>query len=249
MSPPENAWTAAPDTLALAGDEVQVWRIALDQPDEARESFRRLLNESERARADRFRFAEHRARFTVGRGWLRTILGRYLNVQPGDVVFRFGPNGKPSLDPGANPRAIQFNLSHSRDRALLAVTVGREVGIDIEAVRAMKDVGQIVGRFFSPREVAVFNRISDDEKTEAFFRGWTRKEAYMKATGKGFAMPLEKFDVTMAPGEPARLLAVVGQPEEVRRWSFHDLDPGLGFAAALAVEGGGCHIRCYELSA
>src|SRR5262249_24010505 len=127
-------------------------------------------------------------------------------------------------------------------------TLGRELGVDVEGIRPMKDAAHVVDRFFSPREVATFNRIPDDAKLEAFFRGWTRKEAYMKATGKGFALPLEKFDVTMAPGEPARLLAVVDQPEEVMRWSFHDLDPGPGFAAALAVEGAGGSIRCYEFS-
>ena len=126
------------------------------------------------------------------------------------------------------------------------MTAGRELGVDIEGVRPMSDVGLLVGRFFSPREVAVFERIADEAKIEAFFHGWTRKEAYMKATGRGFSMPLEKFDVTMAPGEPARLLAVLGQPEEVSRWSFHDLLPGSGFAAALAVEGDGCRVRCYD---
>jgi 4'-phosphopantetheinyl transferase len=239
-------WAPAPDVLATARDEVHVWRLALDLPPLKVEGLAHVLAPDEQERAGRFYQARDSKRFITGRGTLRTLLGRYLGVEPACLAFCYGPQGKPALP---EERSLRFNLAHSQDLALLAVTEGREVGIDLERVRPMADADQIITRFFSPHERAEFLALPEPERLVAFFRGWTRKEAYIKARGLGLAMPLDAFDVALAPGEPSRLLRVEGAPDEPGRWSFRDLEPGPGFLAALAVEGTGWRLRCFQNTA
>jgi 4'-phosphopantetheinyl transferase len=236
-------WAPAPADLAATRDEVHVWRIALEPPSTGIEPFLHVLSPDERVRADRFHLARDRGRFIVGRGALRTLLGRYLGTEPARLGFRYGPQGKPALSEGAS---LQFNLTHSQGLALLAVAEGREVGIDLEQVRPMADAERIISRFFSPRECADFLALPEPERLPAFFRGWTRKEAYIKARGLGFSMPLDQFDVTLAPDAPPQLLRVEGTPRETERWSFCDLAPGPGFLAAMAVEGVGWRLACFQ---
>ena len=192
------------------------------------------LSEDERKRAERFRFDRHRERFIVQRGRLREILSGYRNVLPEAIRFREGPGGKPAVT-GDNP-GIRFNLSHCGGRALYAVVYGREVGVDVEAVRPKPKAGALVDRFFSPSEKAAFQALAPREKEAAFFAGWTRKEAYVKAVGKGLRFPLDRFDVSLKPGDQKSLLRVAGAPEEVKRWLLRDIDLGQGFRAALAVD-------------
>ncbi len=242
----EASWDLPPDELRISADEVHVWRIPLDRPAEVVARLGRTLDPEERRRADRFHSATHRAHFVVGRGSLRAILGRYLAADPAGLAFRYGPKGKPELagsDPGF---PLRFNLAHSHGLALLAVALGRPVGIDLERVRPMDDLGRIVARFFSAAERSAFFALPEDQRAEAFFRGWTRKEAYMKATGEGFAMPLDRFDVALAPGEPPGLLRVDGRPHESARWTFRDLVPGPEYRAALAVEGSGWSLLAFR---
>ncbi|MDR3635522.1 MAG: 4'-phosphopantetheinyl transferase superfamily protein [Isosphaeraceae bacterium] len=237
MTPTSHAqnWHDPPRGLVLARDEVHVWRIALDPPGHIVERLASFLSADEQARAARFLALIHRTRFQVARGTLRAILGRYLGREPGRIEFAYGEHGKPFL-PGID---LRFNMAHSKDVALLGVSDGRELGIDIEAVRPLEDAERIVARFFSAREQADFFRVIPAERQEAFFRGWVRKEAYIKAIGMGLALPLADFDVTLAPGEPPRLLHVANQPDAPARWTFGELDPGAGFQGAIAVEGGG----------
>lgn len=241
INPPEMFWSASPREPVLSAEEVHVWRIELDRPGEVVRRFEGVLGPDEVRRADRFRTETLRVRYVIGRGSLRAILGLYLGAEPGRLSFRYGEHGKPALaEAGAG---LSFNVSHSHGLALIAVALGRELGIDIERVRPMDNLERFVGRFFSARERAEFLTLPEDQWLDAFFRGWTCKEAYMKATGKGFALPLDRFDVSLSPEEPARLLAVSGHPGEPDRWTFLDLDPGPGHRAALAVEGSGWRCR------
>jgi 4'-phosphopantetheinyl transferase len=248
MSHTGTAWDPPPAALELPDGEVHAWRIELDRGAEAVERLSATLSPDERARADRFRFARDRDRFIVGRGSLRAILGQYAGREPSAIAFRYGGWGKPELDGAPDEAGLQFNLSHTGGLALLAVARGRRLGIDVEAVRPMADAAPIAARFFSPAECAVFQRLPEPEQLAAFFRCWTRKEAYMKATGAGMSMPLDQFDVTLAPGDPPALLRVEGRPDEPSRWSYRDLDPGPGYLAALAVEGSGWRLRRFDLS-
>lgn len=234
--------------LTLSSNDVHIWRAALDQPALCVEKLAQTLSEEEHTRAERFHFQRDRRRFIVGRGVLRTTLALYLGTDPSQLKFCHGPYGKPHLAAptyGAGD-ALRFNLAHSHELALYAFTRGREIGVDLEYIRRALDVGQIAARFFSSGENAVLDALPTDQKQEAFFNCWTRKEAYIKAIGDGLAQPLHQFDVSLAPGKPARLLSVKGDPEEASRWSLKALIPAPDYVAALAVEGHGWELQCWQ---
>lgn len=216
--------------------EVQVWLFDLDHPPLPLAGLRALLSPEEEARAARFRFAVHRRRFAAGRGLLRAALGRLLDRDPARIELAYGEKGKPRLaDPAPD---LRFNLSHSANAALLAVARGRDLGVDVEAVRPMADASELVERFFAPGERELFRRFPPELRDLGFFRGWTCKEAYVKARGDGLSLPTTAFELAFAAEElPPRLVRFDQQPEEVGRWSFAALDPAAGFVGALAVEG------------
>jgi len=239
-------WYSPPDALVLDRDEVHVWRASLDQPKSLSETFLRTLAADERARAGRFYFAKDREHFIVARGVLRAILSGYLNRLPECVAFCYGPHGKPALAGETGADAIRFNVAHSRGVALYAVTRGREVGIDLERIRLDLAVMEIAGRFFSRREVATLGTLPTEAQRHAFFRGWTRKEAYIKARGEGLSLPLDEFDVSLAPGEPAAVLGTQRDPCEAFRWSLRELPLAADYVAALAVAGHGWRLACWQ---
>jgi 4'-phosphopantetheinyl transferase len=234
-------WSEPPASLSLATGEVHVWRLALDQPESVLTEFRRTLEADELERAGRFHFEKHRRHFIAGRGGLRYVLSRYLEAKPEELRFSYGAFGKPALvDFG-----LRFNTSHSHDVALFAVSADRELGVDVEHIRADFATEEIARRFFSRVEVGVFNALRQEERVPAFFRCWSRKEAYIKAIGRGLSEPLDAFDVTLAPREAARLLRA--EREDVSRWSMFDIDAGDDYAAALLVEAPVSHVRLWEM--
>lgn len=234
-------WSEPPETLSLATGEVHVWRLALDQPESVLAEFRRTLDADELERAGRFHFEKHRRHFVVGRGGLRYVLSRYLGLKAEQLQFAYGAFGKPALV----GEALRFNMSHSHGVALVAVAADRELGVDVEHVRADFASDEIARRFFSPVEVEAFNALPQAEQVAAFFRCWTRKEAYIKAIGRGLSEPLDAFDVTLAPDEAAMLLRASGQ--DVSRWSLFDLDVGEAYAGALLVEAPVSEIRLWQI--
>ena len=221
-----------PESLSLTTGEVHVWRIPLEQEESRLQEFRRTLEQPELERAGRFHFEKHRRHFVVGRGALREVLARYLGQNPTNLRFDYGAYGKPSL---AGEQRLRFNMSHSHEVALLAVAQDSELGVDVEHVRADFASEEIARRFFSRVEVEVFNSLPLNEQVSAFFRCWTRKEAFIKVIGKGLSQPLDGFDVTLAPADPAALLRV--DEDDASRWSLSDIEVGAGYAGALAVEG------------
>jgi 4'-phosphopantetheinyl transferase len=230
----------------LARDDVHVWRAALDQAPAQIEGFRQALAADETARAVRFHFERDRDHFIAARGVLRSILGCYLNRVPQCLRFCYGPHGKPALAGEPDADAIRFNVSHSHGLALYAVARGREVGIDVERVRRDLAVAEIAARFFSRREVAMLRNIPAEEQHPAFFRLWTRKEAYVKARGEGLSLLSEEVDVSLAPGEPEADASAQHDPSEISRWSLQDLVPAPGYAAALAVAGRDWRLDCLQ---
>ncbi|MCE5229458.1 4'-phosphopantetheinyl transferase superfamily protein [bacterium] len=198
------------------------------------EHLRGLLDNGERIRADRFAFDHLRARYTISHGVLRLILGKTIERDPATLQFETGDRGKPALIDGGD---VQFSLSHSGELALIAVTRGRRVGVDVEYTgRKMPEPG-FVERFFSKAEIAAYTALPQDQRLDAFYAGWTRKEAYIKALGEGLARPLHSFDVSLAPNDdPPALLCVHNAPDEPARWQMRSLNPGEDYAAAVIAE-------------
>lgn len=234
-------WSPAPPSLSLLSGAVHVWRTRLDQPVELQENYLRTLAEDERVRANRFHFDQHRRHFVVARGFLRVLLARYLDTTPEAVRFAYGPYGKPLLAGEHGESSLRFNASHSGDWAVYGFAQDHEVGIDVEQIKEDFGTEGIAERFFSAGEVQTLNALAEAEKPAAFFRCWTRKEAYIKAIGSGLSHPLDSFDVTLAPGEPAALARVA------ELWSLFDLDVAPGYAGALAVESSGHSLHRFEL--
>jgi len=236
MNIPDSSWTPASIHPAFSGDEVHVWRASLDQP---AANYAILLSSAEQMRAKRFRFEQKRRQFIVGRGILRIILGHYLNSPPENLKFEYRASGKPTLPAGMLQSEICFNLSHSEEMMLLAVTQKREVGIDLEYIRPNLDIEKLAEQFFSPSERAELDALPSAKKLRSFFSGWTCKEAYLKARGDGMNYPWDQFSVSMNCDESAKLLGVKDDQRELTRWSFHALTPAPGYIGALAVEGHG----------
>lgn len=213
---------------------VSLWSIALAQPDSTVARLTTLLHAEERARAARFYFERDQRRYTVGRAMLRLILSQHGAGDPASLTFTYNQWGKPAL--ATTAVSLAFNLTHTGDHALCAVTGGAAVGIDLEEIRAL-EYQQMAATVFSPFEQTTLQQIAPAHLPLAFFNGWTRKEAYIKAHGQGLSMPLADFDVTLAPDEPARLLATRPDPTEATRWSLYGWTVGATQVAALAVAG------------
>lgn len=235
-------WPLSPQEISLSKNCVHVWSIPLDQASETITGLRQVLSLEEQSKADKFYFEPDRNRFTVARAILRTLLGNYLEHNPSEIKFSYAKNGKPFLE----NTSLQFNLSHSQDLALCAFTYQRELGIDVEYLRLMNDAEQIAKRFFSPSESSLFCSLSPEEQQLAFFRCWTRKEAYIKAIGDGLSYPLDKFDVTFTSDQPVELLRVLSSPKEAKRWSLKELVPRKNFIGALIVEGNDWELSCWQ---
>lgn len=246
----------------LGHDEVHVWQVDLVAWEKAAGSLLELLDAQERERAARFKFAAPRNQFVISRAALRRALGCYLGLDARQVRFRTAANGKPEL--AANPDEpmserqsehlfssdlscsdLRFNLSHTEGVTVFAIARDRQVGIDVERIRADTNALELAERFFSPPEVQWLREQPAAEQIPAFFTCWTGKEAYIKAHGKGLSLSLSSFGVLPVEtvGGSELQLKVYDDPEEARRWSMRKLEPGPGLRAALAVEGERCRVR------
>ncbi len=218
---------------ALLPDEIHVVRFPLDRPVEGALD---LLDEDERARAARFVFDRDRRRFLAAHAWMRVVLGERLGRAPASVRFAVGSHGKPRLaDAGLD---LRFNLTHAGERALLAVTLGREVGVDLERHRPIEAL-DLARRFFAAGEQRALDAFDEAGQPAAFFRCWTRKEAFVKAIGDGLTFPLDGFEVSLEDTASDQLLqACPAAPHQRDRWRIVALPAEPGYAAALAAEAG-----------
>lgn len=231
------AWHTPPHHPAPDAQVTHVWRSSLDVPPEVARDMAHALSADERARAAAIVVDRARERFVAGRFLLRTLLGRYLDLPASQVALAYGPRGKPELAPGLTAARLTFSLAHSRDCIVLALALERAVGVDIEFLRPPSDMAGLVRRAFSAAEQSEWSALPPDRRLEAFYRGWTAKEAWLKARSTGLTWPLDWFTVSLAPGSPLRLLAVDGEPAAPQHWSLLSFEPALGCIGALAVEG------------
>ena len=228
--------TFAPTNLSalqLGSGEVHVWAVPLNGD---AGKFEEVLSPAEQDRVRRFRFADHQRRFQICHGALRHILGAYTGAEARGLEFRHGPRGKPYLE-GDGPA---FNLSHSGKLALIGVA-HTELGVDVEKVRRLESLSQIAQRHFADAEYSALSALADEERELAFYRCWTRKEAYIKALGEGLSMSLDSFEVSVE-AEPKFLVCHDGR-EDPAAWSMLDVSPGPEFVGALAVRGLGVGVR------
>ena len=205
-----------------------------------------LLSPAERVRAARFAFDRDRRTFVMSHGILRRVLGTVCRENPAGLRFRQGLRGKPYLVDA--PPGLQFNLSHTEGFCLVGVTRGAAIGVDVERVRATDDMPHLVRQCFSAAEQREFDSLPDADRCRAFFKGWTRKEAFIKAIGDGLSYPLERFDVSLAPNAPARLLAIGGSAAAATDWTLDALEPAPDVQAAVAVAAPGVEIRWHALT-
>jgi 4'-phosphopantetheinyl transferase len=241
-------WHRAPAAPILSRDEVHVWRIPLDVPQCVVADLVLLLSDEENARARRMLCAAARRRFVAAHGALRRILSRYRDERPEQIRFVTDARGKPHLASRAGVPILCFSLSHSGEFALLAVTEGGDVGVDIEQIRPVSAWREVAARYFSRRECEALCALSNDEAPEAFFHGWTRKEAYSKALGHGVSQRWRQFTVSLAPGVATELPGAGPQAWVEDRFVLFPLETGPGYVAAVAARGVGWHLICWKWS-
>lgn len=213
---------------------VDVWQARLDIPPVEIRLLGRTLSDKERIRSERFILPADRSRYVGGRGLLRQVLGRYLRCAPENVELCCEPGGKPAVCTSSQSDVLHLSISHAADVALFAFSRHSVVGIDVELIRPIPEMCAIVQDCFSAREQVAWDRLPEDQRQEAFFHFWTRKEAVLKAMGTGLAFPPERVEVTCTPNEPARLLGIDDGEKRPREWSLAPLYPSTGYVGALA---------------
>lgn len=216
--------------------DIHVWNVDLNCDRDRINELSQFLTEPERQRAAKFINPTHGDRWIVARGYLRQILGQYLDLNPAQIVFTLGEQGKPAVE-GIQ---LQFNLSHSRDRAVYGISAQDPVGIDIEYIHPLP-AADLVERFFSPAERAIFHNLPIDSQQAAFFHAWTQKEAYLKACGTGLSTPLDRIEVSIDPHTPA---AIVSAPTG-GIWNIQKLEISPDYASAIVVGGDYAEIRYF----
>jgi 4'-phosphopantetheinyl transferase len=216
----------------LEVNELHLWRVCLSDLATKVSQLRLLLSEEEQARGDRYIRSADGVRFMVGRAVLRLILAQYLGLKPGEIVITIAEFGKPYVSKSININDLTFNLSHSGEMCLLAVSRGREIGVDVERLRDDVAVEDLATRYFSNEEIAELRALPNALRRLGFFLCWTRKEAYVKAKPLGLQIPLDQFSVSLTPGQPAEI-----QGTEAGGWTIMSLEPGPGYVAAV-VSGG-----------
>ena len=242
MKSVEVLWNDAPAGLKPADGEVHIFCSPLDVPAPRLERLAQSLSDDEWQRAKRFHLERDCRRFIAGRGMLREILAALLDLNPASLVFTYGEFGKPQIAAPAAARSLHFNLAHSDSIAVCAIAK-HELGVDVERIRVMDDAEQIASRFFSPREKYCLLALPAEQRREAFFNCWTRKEAYLKAIGSGLDDHLDQIEVSLAPGEAAELL---GAPKGSRPWRLHSLAPAAEFIGALAIQPEDSRVNCWQ---
>ncbi|CAG4882932.1 putative 4'-phosphopantetheinyl transferase HetI [Georgfuchsia toluolica] len=221
--------------LSTDNPAIEVAVVRLDVAPSAVDAAAALLSAAERRRASRFAFVRDRRRYIVARAQLRRLLGTRLQVRPEAVEFVYGESGKPALAQPFADSELHFSVTHADDFAAYAFSRGCEIGVDIEAVRIMPEAATLAAQFFSQRENAAYRALDACDQPLGFFNCWTRKEAFVKALGIGLGYPLDSFDVSLAPDEPARFLRVDNLLGKACGWTLHSLAPSPGLIGAVVV--------------
>ena len=236
MNSQHDIWRLPSGQPTLEPSEIHIWRVCLDRERASARDLFEVLSADEKQKAGKYHFEQDRDNFVVARGILRQILGGYLDILPGEIRFSYNRYGKPALDIGMNADGLRFNMSHSNGLVLYSVAREQEVGIDIEYIDDSFTIRPVAATCFSPSEMSMLDELPSDRQPAAFFTGWTRKEAYIKAIGEGVSMPLKEITVSLLPDD-VRISMTPNDRSETRTWSLVTLPFESDYAAALAAEG------------
>jgi 4'-phosphopantetheinyl transferase len=239
----EISWQSSSGTLNLKNNNVHIWRANLNLQTERVEEAIQILSLDEQKRAERYKFEKHKNSFIIARSTLRKILSSYLNIKPDRLEFDYSDRGKPSLSDIHGQINLQFNLSHSQELALYAFTNTQKVGIDLEYCRPMSDAENIAKRFFSTNEYKWISSFTGDAQQSAFFRCWTAKEAYLKATGEGIGGALERIEIDLTGAD---LFKLKKGDREISNWLLYNFIPEINYMATIAVEGRAIDISYWQ---
>jgi len=246
MSGNEDLWRTAPVDITSPCDRIDVWKVDLNSAELSGVALPDALAPDEIERARRFHFDRDRVGFVACRTALRDILARYLQVPSGEIRFAYEKHGKPEIAATHNPSGLRFNLSHSAGLAVIAVSTGRAVGVDIEKLGPKPECLEIARRFFSAREYQALSAVGENERPRAFFACWTRKEAFVKAIGDGLSFGLSDFTVAVTPDAPAAIEEITADPSAILPWALANLHPEDGYCGALAFEKAPCQIERWQ---
>jgi 4'-phosphopantetheinyl transferase len=241
--PDENPVTNPP---RLSDASVHVWCCSLDDPPLSHEQLLGVLTADERDRSERYVFTRDSVRSVASRGLLRWLLGAQLSVRPREVNLGIGQWGKPELARQHESSGLSFNLAHSDEMVVFALTLHHEIGVDLERLRPMPEATDVATRFFARAEVEALRALPAERVEEAFFVGWTRKEAYVKARGVGLALPLDEFEVRLDVGPGSGQLSIPADPTQAAHWSLYDLRPARDLLGSVAVSGQRLRLRCRQ---
>lgn len=225
-------WIKPPQQLILEPDCVHIWQIDVLNNESHLAYFKSLLSTDEIERTARFKFQKSRLIYCVGKGVLRYLLSRYLKCEATKIGFHYNKQGKPFIDSSIN---LKFNLSNSGDKILIGVTLNHEIGIDIEFNKRFVEIPRIVKRFFAKQEINTLLQLPKDQWQTAFFNCWTRKEAFIKAKGGGFSIPLDQFEVTLRPEDKAELQIIQWDQNDVPNWNLKAFNCGEDYTCAAIV--------------
>ncbi|MDE5123255.1 MAG: 4'-phosphopantetheinyl transferase superfamily protein [Trichodesmium sp. St19_bin1] len=215
----------------LSENNVHIWSTNLKLSSDKIEELSTILSPDEKNRANKFYFEKDKNRFIIARGTLRTILSRYLNIEPKKLQFTYSDRGKPYL----KNTSILFNLSHSQDLALYGITKVNLIGIDLEYIRPMNDAENLAKRFFALQEYNLIRQLPPQKQQETFLKIWTCKEAYLKAKGDGLGGSLEKVEICLTPEKPVEFFSINGDIEEASHWYLYQFIPQPNYIAAVVV--------------
>ena len=239
-------WRVISQVPTIRQSEIHIWRINLTSLNDNETQLNDSFSDEECDRAQCFHFVKDRRRFVVRRMALRDLLGKYLGVRAKALRLLHTPHGKPVIEGQAGSAGIRFSCSHSADWALIAITRGLELGVDLEQHRPMSDLADLVNASFSDHEITEWMSIPEAFKIRCFFDGWSRKEAFVKAIGLGLSFSLKNFSVSLARNQPAKLLNVENDPEAVNHWKIQSLDVLPDYSGALVFEGENIQLQCFD---
>ncbi len=243
-----SSWQSCAQPNPLEEGEVHLWIAPLAVVPDKLIFFKSILSDDEQERVKRFHQKVDAERFMSGRGTLRSLLGAYLAMEPNRLEFAYDTFGKPRLTrPTGKAAFISFSVSHCEDCGLLGFVRRHRIGVDLERIRLDLDVEDLARRFFSMNEFHKLCALPVDQRKEAFYCGWTRKEAYLKARGQGLSFGLDRVEVSLAPDEPAMILSAADDPDISQRWAVQHLLPRPGYVGAATVEARSIEFKYFEL--